>query len=106
MGCPLTPTLYGMQAPTCTHKVNGIISERVVFPGNLSHFWELSLLPLIYICSVKNPNQTKQSSQSQTLTELYNRMHGTHASQQARQLVLSDVLQPFIEGIAEHFVHT
>lgn len=33
-------------------------------------------------------------------------MHGAHAPQQARQLVLADILQPLVESIAQHLVHT
>lgn len=33
-------------------------------------------------------------------------MHGAHAPQQAGQLVLADVLQPLVESVAQHFVHT
>lgn len=40
------------------------------------------------------------------LTELNNRVHGAHAPQQAGQLVLANVLQPLIEGITQHLVHT
>lgn len=33
-------------------------------------------------------------------------MHGAYTPQQARQLVLADILQPLVESIAQHLVHT
>lgn len=47
-----------------------------------------------------------QGPGSRTLTELDDRVHGAHAAQQARQLVLADILQPLVERIAQHLVHT
>ena len=40
------------------------------------------------------------------LTQLDNRVHGAYTSQNALQLVLSYVSQPFRDGIVDHLVYT